>query len=529
MRPQLMSEHKAIFRSASAISVLTIVSRITGFVRDVLIAQIFGIGMAAQAFFVAFKIPNMFRDVMGEGAGNAAFVPVFCEYLAQKPRPDFLKLVNSVFRVLLVISSLIVVAGIILAPVVVRVIAPGFFQDRAKFDLTITLTRLMFPYLVLIVISAYLMAISNAHKSFAIPASTSIVSNLVLIVFIFLISRWTGLKQIYALTFAVLVAGLAQIVFQWPQMSRLGIDFRKGDVSPRAFHDPAIRKIGRLILPRLAGTSIYQLNIFVDTIFASLSFYAGEGAIAAIYYANRLIQFPFAVFGVALSNAALPTMSANSAEKEMEKFKATLTFCLKTVFLAIIPLTMAMLLFSYPLVRVIFQRGNFDAYSTDMTARAVFFYAVGLVAYVGVRFLSNAFYALQDTLTPVKTSSLGLFLNIVLNSLFIFVFRMQVAGLALASSISAIVNFYLLYRILTKRIGFRFGLEFGKMIVKIFTASFVMSILAFWIWQRWAAPHPTFIKMCLIACLGSVMYAGLLRILRVRELQALVAWLQKKQ
>ena len=524
-----MSEHKAIFKSASAISVLTIVSRITGFIRDVLIAQIFGTGMAAQAFFVAFKIPNMFRDIIGEGAGNAAFVPVFCEYLAKKAREDFLKLVNTVLRMLLIISSFLVVAGILLAPAVVRVIAPGFFQDRAKFDLTVNLTRFLFPYLVLIVISAYLMAISNAHKSFAIPASTSIVSNLVLIVFIFLVSRLAGVQQIYALTFAVLVAGVAQVLFQWPQMSRMGIDFRKGGVFPRVFQEPAIRKIGRLILPRLAGTSIYQLNMFVDTIFASLTFYAGDGAIAAIYYANRLIQFPFSVFGIALSNAALPTMSANSAQKEMEKFKATLSFCLKTVFLGIIPLTMGMLLFSYPLVRVIFQRGSFDAYSTDMTARAVFFYAVGLFAYVGVRFLSHAFYALQDTATPVKTSGLSLLLNVVLISIFMIVLRMQVAGLALASSISASVNFYLLYHILKKRIGFNFGPRFGRVIVKIFVASFVMAVLMFWVWQREGALHPTFVKMCLIACLGTVIYTGLLWVLRVQELRALISWLQRKK
>lgn len=524
-----MSEHRAIFKSASLISALTIVSRITGFLRDVLIAGVFGTGMAAQAFFVAFKIPNVFRDIMGEGAGNAAFVPVFCEYLARKAKADFLKLVNSLLWMIIVVSLVISVLGVLLAPVIVRLIAPGFFDDRAKFDLTVNLARLLFPYLALISVSAYLMSVSNAHKSFGVPASTSIVSNLVLIAFIFLIARLSGIRQIYALAGAVLIAGIAQVVMQLPQMFKMGIDFRHGGVYQHVFREEAVRKIGRLILPRILGTSIYQMNIFVDTIFASLSFFAGEGAIAAIYYANRIIQFPFSVFGVALSNAALPTMSGNSAQNDMGKFKAALSFCLKTVFLGVIPLTFGTIIFSYPLVRVIFQRGSFDAYSTAITSQAVFFYAIGLFAYVGVRFLSHAFYALQDTLTPVKTSGLGLFLNVIFISLFMFVFRMKVAGLALASSISAVINFYILYHILKKRIGFSFDPAFGRMVVKILAASLAMSLLTLWVWERWAVSHPTFPKMCLIACLGAFLYALFLWLLKVQELKALVTWFQKKK
>ena len=524
-----MSEHKAIFKSASAIGAITILSRITGFVRDVLIATVFGTGVAAQAFFVASKIPNAFRDIIGEGAGNAAFVPVFCEYLSKGRREDFLRLVNSVLRLLLVISGVIALAGIIFAPFIVRLIAPGFLEDRVKFDMTVHLTRLLFPFLILVSLSAYLMSVSNALKSFVLPAFSQVVSNLVLIVLIYLIANTAGLNRIYALGVAVLVAGSAQVMMQLPQMVKMGVDFRRGGVYPRIFKEEVIHKIGRLIMPRLVGTSIYQLNVFVDAIFGSLAYFVGEGAIAAIYYANRIIQFPFAVFGIALSNAALPTMSSDSASKDMGKFKATLLFCLKSVFLGVIPLMTGILIFSFPLVMVIFQRGSFDAYSTDITSRAVFFYGLGLLSYIGVRFLSHGFYALQDTATPVKTASIALVSNIILNSLFVFILRMQISGLALASSISATLNFYMLYNIMKKRTGFAFDRAFGRLILKSVAASLAMAVVVFWVWHRWFAGHPTLIRMLAVVLLGGVSYGLFLKLLKVDEVDRLLTWLRKKR
>jgi putative peptidoglycan lipid II flippase len=524
-----MSEHKEIFKSASVISAFTVLSRITGLVRDVLLANLFGTQAAAQAFFVAFKIPNAFRDIVGEGAGNAAFVPVFCECLQKRPKADFLKLVNSLFRVLFGISVLLVLAGIVFSPGIVRLVAPGFSNDIAKFGLTVTLNRLLFPYLALITISAFMMSVSNSLKSFAAPASSSVVFNIALIFSIFFITHFAFPNPVYALCAAVLAAAVVQVFFQLPPLWKMGIDFKKGGVYSDVFKEPAIRRVGRLILPRIVGTSIYQLNIFVDTIFASFAFWVGDGAIAAIYYANRIIQFPFSIFGVALSNAALPNMSANSANQDMEKFKTTLLFCLKAVFLGVIPLTVGILVFAQPLVQVIFQRGSFDAYSTSITALAVFFYAFGLVSYVGVRFLSHAFYALQDTMTPVKVSAVGLFMNIILDSLFIFVFKFQISGLALASSISAAVNFYLLYRALNKRIGFNFGHDFSSMAARSFIISVVVVLIVFGAWQRWFYFAPTFLKMCVVFCLGAVLYAAGLWVCRVREAKELLLWLRKRR
>lgn len=514
-----MSKHKAIFKSASIISGLTVLSRVTGFVRDVLIANLFGTGVAAQAFFVAFKIPNAFRDVMGEGAGNAAFVPVFCEYLEKKPRADFLKLVNSLLRVLVLVSLVLMAAGILLSPVIMRLVAPGFSDTPEKYDLAVILNRHLFPYLVLITISAYLMSVSNALKSFAVPASSSIVFNVVLIIGIFMIMSASLKDPVYALCWAVLAAGVVQVSFQLPFLRKAGIDFSRGGVYPRILKEPAIRKVGRLIFPRLLGTSIYQVNIFVDTIFASLAFFVGDGAVAALYYANRIIQFPFAIFGVALSNAALPALAASAAQEDYEGFQKTLLFCLKAVFIGIIPLTAGILALSYPLVSVIFQRGSFDSYSTLITSRAVFFFALGLVSYVGVRFISHGFYAFQDTRTPVKTAGLCLVLNIFLNAIFIFVLKFQISGLALASSISSSVNFFLLYRAMRQRLGFSFTPEFGALVFKSFAASLVMGIFVFWGWRQWGAVHPTFLKILFATCLGGVIYIGLLWCWEAREIK----------
>lgn len=528
-----MSEHKAIFRSAGILSLFTVVSRLTGFVRDVLLANVFGTGFAAQAFFVAFKIPNMFRDVMGEGAGNAAFVPVFCEELAKKSRADFNRLVNSLMMFLLAISAAIAVLGIVFSPIVVRLMAPGFSGEPLKFHLTVALNRILFPYLILATLSAFLMSVANSLKSFAVPASSSTVFNVVLILAMVVIGlpslHASPSSAVYLVSVAVFLAGVVQVAVQFPSLWKKGINFKREGFHKDFFRQEPVRKIGRLIFPRVLGTSIYQMNVFVDTIFASLSFFVGDGAIAAIYYANRIIQFPFSVFGVSLSNAALPTMAADSANNDMEKFKATLVFSFKTAFLCIIPLIAGILVFASPLVRAIFERGHFDAYSSFITTQAVFFYCLGLLGYVGVRLFSHAFYALQDTATPVKTSGLALLSNVVLNSVFVFLFRMGISGLALASSISAIMNFQLLYHFMKKRTGFKFDGAVDRVVIKSMIASLVMVVFLLLAFGGVFTRRPSLTKMAYVVLCGALSYGVLLWILKVEEVTKLLAWLKKRK
>lgn len=522
-----MSEHRAIFKSASIISVFTIISRITGFLRDVLMANIFGTSLYAQAFFVAFKIPNLFRSAIGEGAGNAAFVPVFCECLAQNKRSEFLKLANTVLLLVAGLATVISLVGIVFSPLIVRLIAPGFLEDFHQFELTVQLTRILFPYLILVVLSACLASVANAQNSFAVPASSSTVFNIVLIFCMILIAGMSIGQSIYFLCVGVLLAGVFQICVQMPPLLKSGIGRRPAGFYEDFLKRDAIRKIVRLAGPRVVGASVYQMNVFVDTIFASLVLFCGEGAIAAIYYANRIVQLPFAIIGIAFSNAALPAMSASSSCGDMARFRKTLAFSMKATFLGTLPAMIGILVLCEPLVRVIFQRGHFDAYSASITSRAVFFYALGLIAYTGTRLLSSAFYALQDTATPVKISFVAFFVNIVLNALFIFIFRFGIAGLALASVFSAIVNFVFLYVALAKKTGFRFFGESGIFVFKAVIASAMMAIFVFLSWHNSFLFLPNSIRMALVICLGILVYVAVLVLLKVREVKEVLPWFRK--
>ncbi len=522
-----MSEHRSILKSASVISGFTMLSRATGFIRDVILAGLFGTGLEAQAFFVAFKIPNMFRDIMGEGAGNAAFVPVFCEYLRKRPRQEFLDLVQKIFFLVTGLCIVIVAAGILFSPFIIRMVAPGFAGDAAKFHLSVTLNRILFPYLLLVAISAFLMSVANAMKSFAVPASTSVAFNLVLIAGL----GWMGFVdrgQIHFLAVLVLLAGVAQIVVQLPSLSRRGVTFVVH--RPRGLlSDPGVRRIGRLMAPRILGTSIYQLNIFVDTVVASLSAVVGDGAVAAIYYANHLIRLPISLFGVALSNAALPSLSAYAAEKDFEAFRSAMGFCLRIVFLGVAPVFVALLVLARPLVAAVFERGSFGASSTDITATAVTFYAVGLFAYVAVRLFSHAYYALHDTRTPVKTAAAGFAVNVTLIAVFVFWWRWGVAGLALSSSLGATVNAVWLGLTMRRRLGFSFGAAFGRILAPVCAAAGVTGLLAYGYWYYAPPLGPPLVKMLVTTFLGAGVYVGLLRVLRVHEIEDILRWVLKKK
>ncbi len=521
-----MSEHKSIFRSASVIGLFTVISRITGFFRDVLMANIFGTSLYAQAFFVAFKIPNLFRNAIGEGAGNAAFVPVFCECLLHKNRADFLKLANTVLLLVGAVAIVICFIGTVFSPVIVRLIAPGFLENSRQFALTVQLTRLLFPYLIFVALSACLTSIANAQNSFAAPASSSTVFNIVLIVCIIFISSLAPERAIYFLGAGVLLAGIFQLFIQIPPLWKAGFKPSAGAYAD-FYKRSAVRKILRLGAPRVLGASVYQMNIFVDTIFASLVFFAGEGAIAAIYYANRIVQLPFAIIGVAFSNAVLPVMSESSSSGDMARFKKALMFSMKATFLGTLPAMAGILALSGPLVEVIFQRGHFDAYSAAITTQAVFFYTFGLLAYAGTRLLSSAFYALQDTWTPVKVSLAAFIINAVLNALFIFVLRWGIAGLALASVFSAAFNFVFLYIVLKRRTGFCFSGDFNRLMSKASLASVAMAVFVYMLWYKCFFFSNAFVKMFLVIILGVLFYVASLLFLRVKEVKGVRFWFQK--
>ncbi len=471
-----MSEHKKIFKSAGTVSMFTLLSRILGFIRDVVIASYFGTRTAAQAFVVAFRIPNTLRHLIGEGAANSAVIPVLSEYLGKEDKEEFWKLSGVLLNILSIILFFITIAGILLAPLIVRIIAFGFSDDPAKLALTIKLTRIMFSFIFFIGLTAYAMGVLNTLKHFAVSAAGSCLLNITMIAFGLYFCRYFA-QPIVGMAYAVLIGGFLQLLVQIPVLIKKGFRLR----FPLSFRHPEVSRIGSLLFPRMLGSSIYQLNIFADTMFGSLGRIVGEGAIAALYYANRLIQFPTAIFGIAITTATLPTLSELAVNGETQKLKDTLMLSVKAMVFLLIPSSVGLFVLSGPIIRVLFEHGQFDAGSTYITTIALMAYCFGLFAYSGARLITSCFYALKDTRTPVKVTFICLIINVVLN--FALMWKLKVAGIALATSISSFANFLMLVYVLKKRLG---TLGFRKVkdtFVSVSLASIVMGLVCWYVYN----------------------------------------------
>ncbi|MCB9719896.1 MAG: murein biosynthesis integral membrane protein MurJ [Candidatus Omnitrophica bacterium] len=488
--------HRSLIRSTSILSLGTLSSRILGFLRDIVLARLLGTGLRADAFFVALKIPNLFRDMVGEGATNAAVVPVLAEY-HHKEREQFWNFVNIVLTLALMILSLITLAGVLGAPLIVRVIAPGFLADPVKLDLTIRLTKVMFPYLILIGLTSYSMGILYTFRSFLVPAFTPCLLNIAIITSALLASRSMA-EPVYGLAVGVLIGGVLQLVFQIPAMTRIGFRWRP----PTSLRHPGATKIGRLLVPRMIGSGVYQMTVFIDTFCASLATIVGAGGISAIYYANRIIQFPMGIFSVAMASALLPSLSAMANKKDHEGIKNTLIFFLENIVFVMFPTTIMLLFLSEPIIRVLFERGEFGSYSTGITAWALTCYSIGLFSFGGIKILVTAFHSLQDTKTPVKVAGLCLAINAVLN--FILMYPLKVGGIALASAVAGTVDFLVLFGIMNSRLG---GLRAGLLAysVRVAMASLLTGGMLHWCWQNIVIPNE-FLKLILLGSAGYVFY-----------------------
>jgi putative peptidoglycan lipid II flippase len=440
------AKHHSLLKAGGIVASGVLSSRILGFVRDVVLARFLGTGFTAEAFFVAQRIPNLLRDLAGEGAANAAIVPVLSEYAQKKTREEWQECINAVLTWGVIILGGMTVAGIIAAPWIVRMIAPGFAQQPGELRLTVDLTRIMFPYLILIALTAFQAGILYSLNAFVAPAFGPCLLNLAMILSVWVAAIFSW-PLAYTISAGVLAGGVWQFLAQRQALRRRGVHWA-WPVSLR--HEGAI-KIGRLLLPRLWGSAVYQMNVFVDTFCASLAVIVGAGGIAAIYYANRMIQFPLGVFGYALSSVTLPSLSKFAHEGDMESFRSTLRFALRNLMIVLIPTSAVLAVFSGWIIHIAFQRGAFDAYSTAVTARVLFFAALGLPFFGASRILVSAFYALQDTKTPVKTATYCLIVNIVLNVALMY--PMKIGGIALASSIAGAVNCFLLAAGLRKRLS----------------------------------------------------------------------------
>jgi len=434
-----------MLKSAGVVSLGVLSSRILGFIRDVVIAHFLGTGALAEAFFVAQRIPNLLRDLVGEGAANAAIVPVLAEYQQKRSRPQWQELVNVVMAWGVIILGAVTVLGMVAAPWIVRLMAPGFAADEAKLNLTIDLTRIIFPYLILIALTAFQMGILYSMHAFFVPSFGPCLSNVALIASIWLAVLFSW-HLAYALSVGVLVGGVLQFLAQWLALRRRGVAWSR----PKTLKHEGAQKILSLIIPRIWGTGVYQLNILVDTFCASLAFIVGNGGIAALYYATRIIQFPLGVFGYALSSVSLPSLSKMAADGDMKTFTHTLLFSLRNLMLVLVPCAAGLAILAPWVIHIVFERGSFDAYSTHITGQVLLYAALGLPFYGASRILASAFYALHDTKTPVKAATVCLGVNIVLN--IVLMYPLKIGGIALASSISSVVNTWMLWNTLKKKL-----------------------------------------------------------------------------
>ncbi len=483
-----VSTQRNLARSALVIGALTSVSRVLGFVRDVLLALAFGTGIAAEAFVVSFKLPNLFRDMVGEGAMNAAIVPVLAESRSKSGDPDFLKLAAALLNWLTALLFVIAVLGVVFAPLVVTAAAPGFHGDPEKFTLTVSLTRSLFPFIFFVGLSALLMGILNAMGRFASSAAGPALLNCSMIVSLAWLVPGRGVK---ALAVGVLVGGILQCGLQmialknalrgagWQQVIAQGRIRFFGNFE----RHPGLWRILKLLGPRLWGSAVYQVSVFVDTILASFYWIVGAGGQSALYYASRLFQLPLAVFGVSLAQAALPALSDHHARGEENEYRAALFFSLRNMVYATLPAAVGLAVFSGSIVRLLFERGNFTAYSTAVTSGALSCYAWGLASCGAVKILANAFYARHDTKTPVMLASLSLVVNVVLNLLLMA--PLKISGLALATSVSATLNAVLLYVLLARKAGIREHRPFFDSAARSAAAAAVMGAAGLFFLDPW--------------------------------------------
>lgn len=507
--------YQALVKSTSILSAGTLISRILGFFRDIVLARLLGTGMKADAFFVAFKIPNLFRDFVGEGATNAAIVPVLSEY-TDKDKKTLWDFISIIFILAFIILSLLTILGILLTPWIVRTMAPGFIADPQKLLLTIQLTKWMFPYMILIGFTAYSMGILFAFRSFASPAFSPCLLNISMIITASLASRNME-EPVLGLAWGVLIGGFLQLGAQIIPLYKIGFRLTK----PKTLYHPGAVKIGRLLIPRMIGSGVYQLSVLIDTFCASLASIVGPGGVSAIYYANRILQFPMGVFTFALATAVLPTFSGQVNRKDIFSLKKTLTFTLQNIFFIMCPMTVLLFLLSEPIIRVCFQRGEFDAYSTSIASGALLYFSLGLFSFGGIKILVTAFYALQDTKTPVKVAGVCLLINTALN--FIFMVPLKISGIALASSIAGALDFLALFYLLERRLG-RLNSGLLQYFLKVSLAGLVMGMGVYWLWNYGIFFNET-ARLCLIILFSCFIYGTMCLVLKIEQARKIWTWI----
>lgn len=471
----------ALWRSTFIVSAMTMLSRVLGLVRDMVLLNVFGAGKDFDTFVVAFRIPNFFRRLFAEGAFSQAFIPILTEYKTTKLHAEVQILISRVFGCLLMVMSLLTLISMIIAPVILYVYAPGFHSDPAKFDLAVDMFRLTIPYLMFMSLTAFASSILNSYGSFASPAFSPVLLNVAMIAGAWWLTPYMA-EPIMALGWAVVAAGVLQLAIQIPELWK-----KKLLIPPKVdFKHEGVDRILKLMLPALFGVSVTQINLLLNTIWAS---FMQDGSVSWLYSAERMTELPLGLIGVAIGTVILPSLSMSKAEQDQAKFRRMLDWAARVIVLVGVPASIALFMLSTPIIQALFQHGAFDARDTQMTALALQCMSGGVLAFMLIKVFAPGFYAIQDTKTPVRVGLMAVAANAILNIIFIGIFKLinwqaEHMALAIASSGSALVNAGMLYFYLHKKDIFRFGAHWKKLFIQFAIANIAM-IAALWCALTW--------------------------------------------
>lgn len=507
-----------LLRSTSIVSGMTLLSRILGLARDIVIARYFGVTVATDAFFTANRIPNMLRRFFAEGAFSQGFVPVMGRYRERHSQDEAKALIDAVAGTFGLILFVVTLAGVIAAPLLVAVVAPGFIGDDGRFDLATLMLRFTFPYLLFVSLTAFAGGILNTYGRFGAPAFTPVILNVVLIAFAIIVSPSLD-EPGMALAYGVFAAGVVQLIFQLPFLAGI-------KAIPRPRWQPAhegVRRIGRLMVPAIFGSSVAQINVLIGGVIASL---LGVGKISLLYYSDRLMEFPLGLFGIALATVTLPTLSRQHAAGSVEGFTRTLDWSMKLIILIATPSAVGLIILAEPLIATMFYGGEFTGSDVSLAALSLQAFAIGLIGFSFVKILAPAYFAREDTKTPVRIAIVALGVNLVL-SLLLAYWLTQIgyagthAGLAFAVSVAALVNAGLLYRGLSREGIIRPSAGWRMLLVRIVAANAVMALALFVIakpldWWLLASVTERIAWLSAQVTAGIVAYFGALLVLGLR-------------
>ena len=500
-----------LLKSLAAVSSMTMISRVLGFVRDTIVARMFGAGMATDAFFVAFKLPNLLRRIFAEGAFSQAFVPILAEYKTQQGEEATRTFIAYVSGLLTLVLALVTALGILAAPWVIWVTAPGFVDSQEKFELTTALLRVTFPYILLISLASLAGAILNTWNRFSVPAFVPTLLNVSMIIFSLFLTPYFH-PPVMALGWAVLAGGLAQLLYQLPHLRRIGML-----VLPRLnLRDSGVWRVLKQMGPAILGVSVSQISLIINTIFAS---FLAAGSVSWMYYADRLMELPSGVLGVALGTILLPSLAKTYASDDRHEYSRLMDWGLRLCFLLVLPCSLALALISEPLTVSLFQYGKFTATDALMTQQALIAYSIGLLGIILVKILAPGFYAQQNIKTPVKIAVVTLVFTQLMN--LVLIGPLAHAGLALAISLAACLNAGLLYWQLRRAGIFQPLPGWGLFLLKLAVAVVVMVAVLLGLLQimpAWADGQMAvrLLRLGALVAAGLIAYFGMLLILGFR-------------